>query len=91
MNIRVEPGELDSLARELERSHDGLAEFGAPAEADAGPSGPAVNTTLAGLVRAAAGLAEQTWRTTGDLLAGKATYTEVDSHNAEQIHRTAPR
>nr|WP_221316291.1 hypothetical protein [Saccharopolyspora gloriosae] len=79
------------MAQDLERSTTALADSATAPEADAGPSGPAVHTTLGELIRAAAGLAEDTSRTVDDLHTGKATYTDIDANNADQFHQISPR
>lgn len=91
MDVRVSPEMLSALADELERSSDTLAHAQPAPEADAGPSGPAVNATLAELMRAAAGLAEETSKTADALHSGKALYLDTDAANADQINQIRPR
>ncbi|WP_243789895.1 MULTISPECIES: hypothetical protein [Saccharopolyspora] len=91
MNVRVDPETLAALAGELEQSSSKLAHAQPAPEADAGPSGPAVNETLAELMRAAAGLAEETAKTADALHSGKAVYLDTDAANADQINQIRPR
>lgn len=91
VSLQVSPETLAELAGELERSSNELAHTRPAPEADAGPSGPAVNATLAELMRAAAGLVEETTKTAGELHAGKGTYVNTDQSNADQIHQVGPR
>lgn len=91
MNVRVYPETLAALAGELERSGEKLAHAKPAPEADAGPSGPAVNATLAELMRAIAGLAEETSKAADDLHSGKADYANTDANNADQISQIRPR
>lgn len=91
MTVRVSPETLAPLADGLEGSSDKLTRSKPAPEADAGPSGPAVNETLAELMRAAAGLIDETSRTADDLRSGKASYADTDASNADEIHQIRPR
>lgn len=89
--MRTDPNEIGAMAEDLRRSTDRLGAAKPAPDADAGPSDAAVSATVAELMRAAAGLAETTSKTAGDLDANKVTYATTEDENVGRFGRINPR
>lgn len=91
MTLRTNPDSIARLSGEIDTSTSRLKAARPAPGADAGPSTAAVTTTVAQLMRAAAGLAETTAKTADDLQANKTTYANVEDHNTGLFNRIQPR